>query len=353
MTRAGPKASRFARRLLAEWKRLDLPQSAERVVVAVSGGADSTALMLALNELIVTHKLSASIVIAHLNHGLRGEAGEEDACWVTELAADLGFECVLGQTDVKAQAEEYRDNLEQAARRTRYGFLLETAKNSEARIVLTAHTLDDQAETVLLRLVRGSGAEGLSGIEAVRALDEQSNVLLARPLLNWASRAETENYCREREVAFKSDAMNEDERFARVRVRRRLIPLLKTFNPRIVEALDRTARLLREDAEALNEAAQKLLTEASEGDPSAGASLRVDVLARARASLGRRALRRWIALARGDLLRLELVHLLAVEGLLKGERGGRVVLLPGGDKVSRRRGRLYYHKKVEKGVEAV
>jgi tRNA(Ile)-lysidine synthase len=334
--------------LLKEWKRLGLPVMDERVVVAVSGGADSTALLLALDELLKTGRLGLQLTVAHLDHGLRGEAGEEDARWVLALANELGVEVELRRVDVKESAAVAGDNLEQAARRARYEFLAEVAEKCGARVVLTGHTLDDQAETVLLRLLRGSGAEGLGGIEAVRALVAKGEVQLARPLVCWARRLETEEYCRERGVEFRVDAMNEDERFSRVRVRRQLMPLLESFNPRVVEALSRTAELLREDAAALNAAAEELLSLAceeeknvlSEKGASIHASLSVDVLGRAPVAVRRRALRLWLARGRGDLRRLELVHLAGVEKLLKGERGGRVAELPGNYFVERRRGRL-------------
>jgi tRNA(Ile)-lysidine synthase len=357
------RLSRFAQRLFAEWKRLGLPTEHEAVVVAVSGGADSMALLLGLCELSGSGRLALSLTVAHLDHGLRAEAGELDARWVAEQARALGCEVVLGSAAVKVRASETRDNLEQAARRARYEFLAAVACERKARVVLAAHTLDDQAETVLLRLLRGSGAEGLSGIEPVRRLFEKTGVLLARPLLGWARRAETQKYCLERRVVPRDDAMNTDERYARVRVRRNLLPLMQTFNGRVVEALARTAQLLREDAAALELAAAELLDQASAGDAdkkSAPAEqqilspLRVDVLRGAPTALRRRALRQWIARGRGDLRRLEMAHLLAVESLLSGERGGRRIELPGGASVRRKRGLLYFDlKRVEKGDDAV
>jgi len=184
-------------------------------------------------------------------------------------------------------------------------------------------------------------------MEAVRALDAGSEVKLARPLLRWARRAETEEFCRERGVEVRRDAMNEDESFARVRVRRRVLPLLLTFNPRAVEALARAAELLREDAETLNAAARELLEVACEREEGEGgvAALDVKTLLSAPQALRRRALRLWLARGRGDLRRLELAHLLGVEKLLKGERGGRVAELPGGSFVERRRARLTFHVK--------
>jgi tRNA(Ile)-lysidine synthase len=346
----------FARRLLAEWKRLGLPVAESRVVIAVSGGADSTALLLALDELVRARRLELNLLIAHLDHALRGEEGERDARGVAGLAAELGYEIALDCVDVRARAKEAKDNLEQAARRARYSFLSDVARRTQASAVLTAHTMDDQAETVLLRLMRGSGAEGLGGMLPVRVLEVEKNILLVRPLVRWARRAETVKYCQARGVAFSVDAMNEDESFARVRVRKQLLPLMRTFNGRAVEALARTSELLRADAEALHAAAQELLEaasdEAASGDEniSGNISLRVNVLASANTSVRRRALRLWLARARGDLRRLELAHLAAVEKLVFGERGGRIAELPGAGYVLRKRDRLFFHaEKVEKG----
>ena len=345
------RPGRFACRLLAEWKRLALPVGEARVVVAVSGGADSVALLLGLDELLKASRLAVSLTVAHLDHGLRSTSAA-DARWVENLAASLGYEVELERVSVKERAAWGKDNLEQAARRARYHFLERAASSRMAQLLLTAHTLDDQAETVLLRLMRGSGAEGLGGIEPVRLLAAESNLLLARPLLNWARRADTEGYSRTRAVEFRSDEMNEDESFARVRVRKHLIPLMQSFNARSVEALARTAQLLREDARVLDGLAMTLLEEASAGGEAKACGLRVEVLANAPTSLRRRALRGWLALRRGSLRRLEMVHLLSVERLLAGERGGRVVELPGGSHVSRRKGLLFFHaKKVENGGE--
>lgn len=346
------RRSRFALRLLAEWKRLALPVKEARVIVAVSGGADSVALLLALDELLKAKGLALSLTVTHLDHGLRA-ASAADARWVENLAVNLGYQSEIEHVSVKERAGKAPDNLEQAARRARYQFLARAATSRMAEILLTAHTMDDQAETVLLRLLRGSGAKGLGGIAPVRLLDAESNLLLARPLLNWARRADTEGYCRSRGIEFRLDEMNEDESFARVRVRKRLIPLMQSFNGRVVEALVRTAELLREDARLLDSLAMILLEEARRtGSTAESTGLCVEVLASAPEGLRRSALRRWLAERRGSLRRLEMVHLLSVERLLWGARGGRLVELPGGSSVSRRRGLLCFHaKKVENAGE--
>jgi tRNA(Ile)-lysidine synthase len=376
----------FARSLLAEWRRLGLPREGARAVVAASGGADSTALLLALDELRRRGLLSIELKVAHLDHGLRGEAGERDARWVEELARGLCCEFESARAKVAQSARASRDNLEQAARRERYEFLTRVAREWGARVVATGHTLDDQAETVLLALLRGSGADGLGGMKPVRPISDgdsdcETSIMLARPLLGWARRAETKGYCEARGVCARVDAMNEDESFARVRLRRRVMPLLETFNPRAVEALARAAGLLRADSEALGCEARRLLGEAidegaqprtSEGArPRAGKcdetdvesvesvsagvapTLRVEVLAAAMPAVRRRAIREWLARARGDLRRVELAHVIAVEKLLEGVRGGRVAELPGGGRVERRGRWIFFRVGAGAGSEEV
>ena len=354
-----PKLSAFARNLLAEWRRLELPESGANMVVAVSGGADSTALLLGLDELMGKEQLQLKLTVAHLDHGLRDDS-PKDAKWVSQLAKELGYDVVVGRanlrvskgvsTGLKTRTSKPRENLEQAARKARYAFLEKTANKNDSRFVLTAHTLDDQAETILMRLLRGSAAEGLSGTPAVRELAPGSQVKLVRPLLAWARRSDTEDYCRRRQIDFRVDVMNDDETFSRVRVRKQLLPLMKSFNNRVVEALSRTAALLNEDAVALSAEAGRLL-ELAVDDPEKNSEtsrprLRVNVLLQSPAAVRRRALREWILRSRGDLKRVEMVHLIAVEKLLKGERGGRVAELPGGIKITRSRGMLELsHKK--------
>ena len=158
-----------------------------------------------------------------------------------ELATKLGYHVKIGRSKIAENARAGSDNLEQAAE-ARYAFLERTAKKGVLHYVLTAHTMDDQAETVLLRLMRGSAAAGLGGMEAIRPLAKDSSIKLARPLL-WARRSDTEDYCRIRKVEFLFDEMNDDLRFARVKVRKQLLPLMQSFNNKIVEALSRTLTL--------------------------------------------------------------------------------------------------------------
>jgi len=337
-----PTRSAFAASLLTEWRRLTLPESDAAIVVAVSGGADSTALFLALQELVETKKLRLKLIVAHLDHGLRSSSSQ-DARWVAQLAKRFPFEATLGRVNLKSQ-KNTAENLEQAARKARYQFLLKAARQKRADYVLTAHTLDDQAETILMRLLRGSAAEGLGGTPIIRPIEQNSKVQLVRPLLSWARRSDTEDYCRERQFDFLSDEMNDDESFLRVRVRKQLLPLMQSFNKRIVETLSRTADLLNEDASALADDAERLLQEAMENASNNNETgmprLSVSVLLQRPAAVRRRALREWIARERGDLNRIEMVHLVAVDKLLSPGRGGRIAELPDGMAVTRKRGTL-------------
>ena len=338
------KLSDFGQHLGREWRKLGLPFANATAIVAVSGGADSVALLLALDELVRSKKLRIKLVVAHLNHKLRGKAADTDARFVSSLAKRLGYPIVVKAVDVRAKAATKKDNLEQAARRARYEFLRKTGHSRKAEIVLTAHTLDDQVETVLLNLLRGSGAAGLSGIEPVRAIDAESEILLVRPLLSWARRSDTEGLCRQNSVEIRVDEMNADPKFARVRVRNELVPLMKSFNPRFVEGLARTAEILREDDDALEGAATRLFELAFIGQVQAKKepALRADLLRLAQPALRRRALRLWLACCRGDLRRLEHAHIVALEKFLFSAGSGRMIELPGGAKIMRSGGLFVY-----------
>ena len=362
------RLSGFVQQLEDELRRLDLAKESQTVLVAVSGGADSTALLIALDELIKAKRIAWTLLVAHLDHRLR-TSSRADAAWVIKLAEQLGHTAIARAANIRKRASESSDNLEQAARKARYEFFAKVAKQEKASIVLTAHTLDDQAETVLLRLLRGSAAEGLAGMEPLRPLTPDSHVFLCRPMLTWCRRADTARFCGERKIEFRPDVMNDDERFARVRVRKQLLPLMQTFNKKAVEALARSATLLREDANVLSDLAEVLLKQA--GKPSGSADgahrslppevttgsrkrskatpLNVRVLEAAPPAIRRRAVRHWLQGYVGSLRRLEMVHFLAIERLIEA-KGGRTVELPNGIRVRRQRDWLYLSvKTVEKG----
>ena len=348
----------FVRQLLTEWRRLNLPSEDETFVVAVSGGADSVSLALALDDLKKRKKLNLRFVVAHFNHNLRGAESEADENFVKDLAVKYDFELALGRGEISEKG-----NLEQAARAARYDFLTNIAENLHAHAVLTAHTINDQAETFLLNLIRGSGIEGLSGMKPVRNLDAEARgrgdaginesdedesisasphprasapPILVRPLLNWAKRSDTEKFCHDGAIEFRYDSMNEDLAFRRVRIRRVLLPLLQDFNPKIIERLAATAALLRDEHDELERLSIQPLNEASKEE------LKTRDLTNLSPSMRRRILRAWLENRRGDLRRLDLKHLEAIESLIFSRKSGRFVELPDGETIVKTNGMLVF-----------
>jgi len=320
--------NKFARGLITEWRRIELPLSDASIVVAISGGADSVGLLLAINELQKLAKLDIRIVAAHFNHQLRGSESFADEEFVRELCSERHIELSVGRSTSK-----YLSNIEQNARVERYEFLQKTASNVDALAVLTAHTVNDQAETFLLNLIRGSGINGLSGMAPIRDLNDDTK--LVRPLLGWARRSDTEAYCHELGAKYRSDTMNEDESFTRVRIRKVLLPLLQDFNPKIVDRLAETARLLRDEIGAVPETWTEDLKVAD-----------LKLLSDAEMN---KLLRAWLAAIRGDLRQIELKHIDGIRRLVNSRKSGKTVELPGGSVVVKEDGKLSFGKnKVEK-----
>jgi tRNA(Ile)-lysidine synthase len=210
------------------------------VLLAVSGGADSVAVLRAMTALKTGG--AGRICVAHLNHQLRGDATADER-FVVELCGRLGVACEVGRAAVGRLAAQTGDGIETAARRARYRFLEDAAGRLGARFVVTAHTADDQAETILHRILRGTGVRGLAGMARVRPL---GHATLIRPLLAIA-RAELIAYLDALGQPYLSDSSNADLRFTRNRIRRRLLPRLqKQFNQEVAEALLRLGSLAGE-----------------------------------------------------------------------------------------------------------
>lgn len=332
----------FVRNFITEWRKLDLPFENETVIAACSGGADSVSLLLALYELRRLKKLNLRVVVAHFNHKLRGDDADTDEQFVKNLAIKFNFELVCGSWENVERA----GNLEQNARDARYRFLNQTAENLDAFAVLTAHTLNDQAETFLFNLIRGSGIEGLGGMKPKTNLDwraenKKSKTLLVRPLLNYARREDTENFCLLNKIEFRYDSMNEDLKFNRVRIRKILLPMLKDFNPKIIETLAKTAEMLRDDAEHL---AFNIQNKASEKEESKAEELAIKELKDVFPSMRRFILREWLKTNRGNLRGLELKHIEAIERLIFSRKSGRTVELPNNETIIKKGNQLIFAK---------
>lgn len=330
--------NKFVRNLLTEWRKLELPFEDKAIIIAVSGGADSVSLLLALQNLFVRKKLNLKFIAAHFNHNLRGAESDKDAEFVKELAEKLEIEFVQEKQDPDSQILNQKGNLEENARIARYKFLKRIAEEKNAYAVLTAHTLNDQAETLLFNLIRGSGLEGLSGIKVRRNIEKQSEIQVIRPLLNWAKRKDTEEFCFENQIKFRQDAMNDDLKFTRVRIRKEIIPLLEKLNPRVVETISNTANLLQNDVRELSDQSEKLSDNFLQKE-----------LMEMPKPMRLRALRDWVQRMRGNLRQIEMKHLEAIERLICSRKSGTTVELPNGEKVIKRNGKVLFEKsRVEK-----
>jgi len=293
------------------------------LVVAVSGGADSLCLAGTLAALRAQGAPEApgEIIVAHLNHGLRGDEGREDAAWVEAFAREHGLRFIGATVNVAVLARRERRSLEDAARRARYGFLRRVAAEAGAARICVGHTRDDQAETVLLHFLRGAGLAGLAGM-APRAGD------IARPLLD-LTRAETLAYCEARGWRPREDSSNADSRFARNRVRYELLPILERYNSNLRETLARNAALIGEDDGYLD-----ALTAALESDSHVQRAqdtirLPLDWLRAQPLALRRRLLLRASSELGGEDASLAARHIGQLDTLLDSQRTGKSLNLPG------------------------
>lgn len=312
-------------RVLATIRKHGLVQPGTRVVAAVSGGADSVALALALGALAPSHDFTLA-GLAHLHHGLRGAEADADERHVAALASRLGVPLISARENVAVLAAEAGESVEAAARRARYAFLERAASELGAGVVATGHTADDQAETLMLRLMRGAGLQGLSAIRP-----RNRNVI--RPLLD-VRRTEVERYLRESGETWREDASNADRAIARNRVRHEVMPALKQAGGEaVVDALARTAALIQDDAEELERQAIEMARRDVLLDDS-GTRLSIPALERAGAALGRRIVRRALEGSAGGRFQ-SLEHVEAVRSLIRGDSPA-AVQVPGA--VARREG---------------
>ena len=237
-------------------RRQGLFETREKILAAVSGGADSFCLLLVLQQ------LGYAPHVAHFDHRLRPESGR-DADAVRRAAERLGLPFSLGQGDVPGHAVRNRMTMEEAARDLRYAFLLQTAKQAGQTAIATGHTMDDQAETVLMHLIRGTGLKGFGGIRPAGRIPVRGEktadpaVRIVRPLL-CLTHAQTMEYCAQSDWTPLEDPTNQDTVFTRNKIRRELIPLLEKFNASIVAALSRFAEVARVQDEFLEQTAAKL-----------------------------------------------------------------------------------------------
>lgn len=314
----------------------------DRIGVAVSGGGDSVALLTLLMEL--REELGVTLAVVHFHHGLRGEEADADETFVSGLARGHGLEFFSARADVAAEARARGWNLEEAGRRLREAFFAELIADGRARRVALAHTADDQAETVLAHLLRGTGPAGLAGIYPVRGW-------LIRPLLE-VRREALRRYLGERGLSWREDASNRDAARLRARLRLEILPALERIQPAAVEHLAGLAERARRDEklwEALVEQRSAALVTREAGALTILAAdlcrpLEFDAGAEAQEALAARLVRRLLREVKGDLRRITAQHVEQVLRLAAEGTSGSRVALPDGVVAERELERLIvYH----------
>lgn len=306
----------------------DLIPEGSSILVAVSGGGDSVALLHLLVRFAEGSKIR--LAVAHLDHGLR-RGSRADRRFVEKLAAELGLPC-LGDRREVAPLRRSGESPEEAARRVRRAFLREARDRAGADSIAMGHTLDDQAETVLMRLARGAGATALTGMAP------SGPGPFIRPLLRM-ERATLRDYLQGRELAFREDPSNRDLRFDRNRVRRLVLPVLReALNPRAARHLVKAAGRFREDALYLDELAGRTFAEISRAESNGVLLLEAGPLAQAPAPLANRVAVLALCRAGSDPRRVAARHVEALLGLASGGCG-RELHLPG--RIVARRGRKW------------
>ena len=297
--------------------RYNMIQPGHRVGVAVSGGADSVCLLHMLRELAA--RCNLHLTVLHLDHQLRGEESRQDAEFVRALTASFDLPFELRQADLSGAG-----NLEQAARAARLDFFHDLLHMGRVDRVATGHTRSDQAETVLFRFLRGAGTAGLAGIRPVTGDG------LIRPLIE-IDRSETEQYLRERGIAWRTDSTNADPAFARNRIRQALLPqLTRDWNPALSETLARTADWAQAEEAYWESELARLVPGYLKSDPPA-VLLRTDTLATFPLAAARRLVRRAAEMAKGDLLGIGFEHLSDMLDLAASAEGHGRLQIPGLD----------------------
>ena len=319
----------LAKRVLLTIRKHDLLRAGDRVAVTVSGGADSVALLCLLEE--VREELGIVLLVAHVNHQLRGTESDDDERFVAKLSRSRRLEFHSVNAPVKsgrvsaASAARAKSGTEAAARKLRYEFFRKLARQGSVSKIATAHTLDDQAETVLLRMFRGTGIRGLAGVHPRMVLKEQGNVYgeVVRPLLGFR-RADLRDYLQARGQKWREDSSNQDVSFLRNRVRQRLLPLItEEFGEAAIEHMAELAEIARAEEEWAAANTQYPVPDA----PFCGSALDVEQLLTLPLASARRRVRGWIEKNAPDVS----ISFRLIEEILELARGaaGKKLELPG------------------------
>jgi tRNA(Ile)-lysidine synthase len=315
--------SSFIREIQKTITRFALLTGGERVLIGVSGGPDSMALLHGLAEIRQEWRLS--LLVAYLDHGLRAEAAEEKSL-VREAAGKFGFPFIEGRKDVLALKKEHRLSMQEAAREARYSFLIEAARDCQADKIALGHTANDQAESVFMRILRGSGTRGLAGIPPKRG------EVFIRPLITiW--RNDIQQFLLERNIPFREDPSNRSPHFLRSRIRQELLPELKKYNPRISQNLVQMAEQFRLEEEYWQALVLEIIPSVARSQGRGSILLDIPSVASYPVPIRLRLFRQAVKIVLGDLRGFGFPHFWSMEGLWQNPEPNKRISLPRGIQV--------------------
>ena len=323
-------------KILQTIKKFDMLSFNDRVLIGVSGGPDSVTLLNVL--LSFKKKYNLSFFIAHLDHMLRGEESDKDVNFVKNLAQELGLYCEVKSCNLKKIAQKEHLTLEEAAREYRYKFYLETAKKIKANKIALGHNADDQAETILMRFLRGSGLEGLMGIPPVR--DK-----IIRPLIE-CSREEIEEYCQEHKIGYRIDSSNKEVIYFRNKIRLELLPLLsKDYNKNIKDITLRLRNIVSEVSAYLDQETEFFFKKVAKRENLEKVIIDLKKFTSLHPALKRRIIRKSIKVVKGDLYSISFKHNSEILKLTEYQLGEKEIYLPDDLRVNKIYNKIIIYKK--------
>lgn len=306
----------------------------DRLLVAVSGGADSIALLHLLSRL--AHSYPLQLHVAHLNHSLRGKESDEDAEFVQKYSDALNIPAAVVKKDIASMAKGMKRSKQDAARFVRYQVLGEIAFREKCGWIVTAHQADDQAETFLMRLIRGSGSRGLGAIPKKRGK-------IIRPVLH-LTREEILDYLRKNQISYREDSSNLLPVYFRNQIRQELVPLLKRYNPNIVKVLGHETEIFSEDEKYIEERVQRAMPGIAQLPGPNRANLKIAPFLKHPVSFQRGILRSLFFHLKGGLINLHFVHIEQIIHLAEKGLTGKSVHLPEGIVVYKLYDRLEFYR---------
>ncbi|MFH1853951.1 MAG: tRNA lysidine(34) synthetase TilS [Candidatus Omnitrophota bacterium] len=311
----------------------------DNILIGLSGGPDSVALLRAL--ILIRQEYELKLYIAHMDHMFRGNESREDRKFCEALAGSLNLPIFCEEKNIPKIANEKKISSEEAARFERYDFFFKIARENKIDKIAVGHTRDDQAETILMRLVRGSGMSGLGGMNPVK---EINGMIIIRPLID-ITRREIEDFIKEHRLECRHDSSNDKNIFTRNKVRHELIPFLEDkFNPNIKEILVNTAENLRAENEFLDKFSRRKLKIISRKNRRGEIVLDIKKLKKQPSAIKKRILRSALKELKGDLRRFTYQHWKEMDGLIGNRPANSIVDLPGGIDIKKEKKSLILRK---------